>query len=103
MGGWVSCEMLHHQSFPFQDHSLPRAAVLEWTLAVLAKVWRAEGRMCLKCIREIQKPCRKLANLEGEMREKQLEMRGRVNGMRCETQAGRQLCFSGAFATTKCC
>lgn len=20
---WVSCEMLHHQSFPIQDHSLP--------------------------------------------------------------------------------
>lgn len=71
-------------------------------LAVLTKVWRAEGRMCLKCTSEIQKPWRKLTNLEGEMREKQLEMRGRGNGMRCETQAGRRLCFSGAFATTKC-
>lgn len=78
------------------------AAVLEWMLAVLAKVWRTEGRMCLKCSREIQKLWRKLAKLEGEVREKQLEMRGRVNGMRCETQAGRRLRFHGAFATTKC-
>lgn len=42
--------------------------------------------------------------LEGEeMTEKQLEMRRRINGMRCETETVRLFCFWEAFSNPQIC
>lgn len=65
---------------------------------------QAEARKCVKCSREMQKLRRKLEKLEGkEVTEKRLEMRRRVNGMRCETETVRLFCFSEAFSNPQIC